>query len=47
MVIGWRSIRLGAYNSEGVASSEVSFQDELRLLLKRYEMAFDERYVWD
>jgi REP element-mobilizing transposase RayT len=26
---------------------EVSFQDEFRLLLKRYEIEFDERYVWD
>jgi hypothetical protein len=24
-----------------------SFQDELRRLLERYEIAFDERYVWD
>ena len=24
-----------------------SFQDEFRLLLKRYEIQFDERYVWD
>ena len=27
--------------------SKVSFQDEFRLLLKRYELAYDERYVWD
>jgi REP element-mobilizing transposase RayT len=26
---------------------KTSFQDELRQLLHRYEMAFDERYVWD
>jgi len=25
----------------------VSFQDELRAFLKRYEIDFDERYVWD
>lgn len=25
----------------------VSFQDEFREFLKRYEVAFDERYVWD
>jgi REP element-mobilizing transposase RayT len=25
----------------------LSFQDEFRLLLKRYEIAYDERYVWD
>jgi hypothetical protein len=24
-----------------------SFQDEFRLLLKRYRIEFDERYVWD
>jgi putative transposase len=26
---------------------KVSFQDELRQLLRRYEIEFDERYVWD
>jgi hypothetical protein len=26
---------------------KVSFQDEFRQLLRRYEIAFDERYVWD
>jgi REP element-mobilizing transposase RayT len=26
---------------------KVSFQDEFRELLKRYEIEFDERYVWD
>lgn len=25
----------------------VSFQDEFRALLRRYEIEFDERYVWD
>lgn len=25
----------------------VTFQDEFRKLLKRYEVAWDERYVWD
>jgi REP element-mobilizing transposase RayT len=25
----------------------VTFQDELRALLRRYEIEFDERYVWD
>jgi putative transposase len=25
----------------------VSFQDEFRAFLKRYEIEFDERYVWD
>jgi REP element-mobilizing transposase RayT len=24
-----------------------TFQDEFRLLLKRYELAYDEQYVWD
>ena len=26
---------------------KVSFQDEFRQLLRRYEIQFDERYVWD
>ena len=26
---------------------EVTFQDEFRRLLKKYEIEFDERYVWD
>jgi putative transposase len=26
---------------------KLSFQDEFRPLLKRYEVSFDERYVWD
>jgi len=26
---------------------KVSFQEEFRLLLKRYEINFDERYLWD
>ena len=26
---------------------KISFQDEFRQLLKRYEIDFDERYVWD
>ena len=26
---------------------KVSFQDEFRQLLQRYEIEFDERYVWD
>ena len=26
---------------------KVSFQDEFRQMLKRYEVAFDERFVWD
>jgi hypothetical protein len=26
---------------------KISFQEEFRRLLERYEIAFDERYVWD
>lgn len=26
---------------------QLSFQDEFRALLKRYEIEYDERYVWD
>jgi len=26
---------------------KISFQDEFREFLKRYEVEFDERYVWD
>ena len=26
---------------------KISFQDEFRQLLRRYEIEFDERYVWD
>ena len=26
---------------------KISFQDEFRLLLQRYEIEFDERYLWD
>ena len=26
---------------------KVSFQDEFRQLLRRYEIEFDERFVWD
>jgi REP element-mobilizing transposase RayT len=26
---------------------KISFQDEFRHLLRRYEIAFDERYVWE
>jgi len=37
---------------EYIASQEdhhrkISFQDEFRLLLQRYQIDFDERYVWD
>jgi putative transposase len=26
---------------------KITFQDEFRMLLRRYEIDFDERYVWD
>jgi len=26
---------------------KISFQDELREFLRKYEIAFDERYIWD
>lgn len=26
---------------------KVSFQDELRQFLRRYQIEFDERYIWD
>jgi putative transposase len=26
---------------------KMSFQDELRALLRKYEVEYDERYVWD
>jgi hypothetical protein len=26
---------------------KVSFQDEFRAFLRRYELEFDERYLWD
>jgi putative transposase len=32
---------------QGEHHRKTSFQDEFRQLLHRYEMAFDERYVWD
>jgi len=25
----------------------ISFEEEFRVILKRYRVAFDERYVWD
>jgi putative transposase len=33
--------------SQEMHHRKVSFQDEFRELLRRYEMEFDERYVWD
>lgn len=32
---------------QGEHHKQTSFQDELRALLHRYEIAFDEQYVWD
>ena len=26
---------------------KMTYQDELRILLKRHEIEFDERYMWD
>ncbi len=53
---GYGMFSIGASQTEAVrlyiAEQEqhhrkLSFQDEFRLLLKRYELAYDERYVWD
>ncbi|MBE7462124.1 MAG: IS200/IS605 family transposase [Planctomycetes bacterium] len=33
--------------NQRVRHRKVSFQDELRALLSRYRVEFDERYVWD
>jgi REP element-mobilizing transposase RayT len=39
---------LKAYIANQVAHhSKASFQDELRRLLTKYDVAFDERYLWD
>jgi putative transposase len=32
---------------QGKHHQRISFQDEFRGLLRRYEIEFDERYVWD
>jgi REP element-mobilizing transposase RayT len=47
--IGFSQIEAVRKYIEGQAEHHrrVSFQDELRELLRRYEMEFDERYVWD
>jgi putative transposase len=53
---GYGMFSIGASQTEDVRSyiaeqeqhhRQLSFQDEFRLLLKRYELAYDERYVWD
>jgi REP element-mobilizing transposase RayT len=53
---GYGMFSIGASQNEDVrryiAEQEqhhrkLSFQDEFRLLLKRYELAYDQRYVWD
>ncbi len=33
--------------SQSEHHKRLSFQDEFRRFLKRYEVDFDERYVWD
>jgi putative transposase len=40
------SVRAYIHNQEE-HHRKVSFQDEFRQLLKRYEIEFDERFVWD
>ena len=32
---------------QGEHHSKRSFKDELRMLLKKYDIEFDERYIWD
>ena len=53
---GYASFSVSVSNLEKVAEyvakqeehhRKVSFQDEFRALLERYEISFDERYVWD
>ena len=47
--IGFSQIRDARDYIAGQATHHrrASFQDEFRALLRRYEIAFDERYVWD
>ncbi len=33
--------------NQHVHHSKVAFQDEYRAFLKKYEVEYDERYVWD
>jgi len=33
--------------SQSEHHKRLSFQDEFRMFLKRYEIDYDERYVWD
>jgi putative transposase len=33
--------------SQAEHHQEISFQDELREILRKYGVAFDERYLWD
>jgi hypothetical protein len=35
------------FAGQRVHHERVSFQDEYRRLLKKYEVEYDERYVWD
>ncbi len=47
--IGFSQVEAVRNNIAGQESHhrKISFQDEFRELLKRYEIEFDERYVWD
>jgi len=46
---GYRAFSIGFSQITGqeVHHRKVSFQDEFRKFLKRYEVEYDERYVWD
>jgi len=47
-VSGSHVTRVRRYIEEQVEHHrKISFQDEFRLFLKRYEVEYDERYVWD
>jgi REP element-mobilizing transposase RayT len=37
----------GYIRRQQVHHAEISYQDELRDFFRRYEIAYDERYVWD
>ena len=38
---------LKAYSSKWLKTKDVTFQDEYRIFLKKYNVEYDERYVWD
>ncbi|MBN4066596.1 IS200/IS605 family transposase [Simkania negevensis] len=53
---GYGALSIGQSGMDGLKNyiqnqrehhQKVSFQDEYRLLLKKYGVAFDEKYVWD